>query len=67
MTSQRSYKAARPLRTESERGLHPVATAGLGQHVGNVPFGHTRPQWIVPYGGDVTVDGTPKTQWADYR
>ena len=22
-----------------------------------VPFGHTRPQWILPYGGDVTVDG----------
>ena len=31
-----------------------------------VPFGHTRPQWIVPYGGDVTVDGTTRTLWADY-
>jgi muramoyltetrapeptide carboxypeptidase LdcA involved in peptidoglycan recycling len=31
-----------------------------------VPFGHTRPQWIVPYGGDVTVDGASRTLWADY-
>ena len=32
-----------------------------------VPFGHTRPQWILPYGGDVTVDGTTRQLWADYR
>ena len=32
-----------------------------------VPFGHTRPQWILPYGGDVTVDGASRTLWADYR
>lgn len=32
-----------------------------------VPFGHTRPQWILPYGGDVTVDGTKQKIWADYR
>ena len=32
-----------------------------------VPFGHTRPQWVLPYGGDVTVDGTSRTIWADYR
>ncbi len=31
-----------------------------------VPFGHTRPQWILPYGGDVTVDGASQTLWADY-
>ena len=30
------------------------------------PFGHTRPQWIVPYGGAMTVDGTTRTIWADY-
>lgn len=30
------------------------------------PFGHTRPQWILPYGGMVTVDGTTQTIWADY-
>ena len=30
------------------------------------PFGHTRPQWIVPYGGTMTIDGTTRTIWADY-
>lgn len=30
------------------------------------PFGHTRPQWIVPYGGEMTVDGTARRLWADY-
>ncbi len=31
-----------------------------------VPFGHTRPQWILPYGGEVTVDGAQRKVWADY-
>ena len=31
------------------------------------PFGHTRPQWIVPYGGLVTVDGVNQRVFADYR
>jgi muramoyltetrapeptide carboxypeptidase LdcA involved in peptidoglycan recycling len=31
-----------------------------------VPFGHTRPQWILPYGGQVTVDGAARRIWADY-
>jgi muramoyltetrapeptide carboxypeptidase LdcA involved in peptidoglycan recycling len=30
------------------------------------PFGHTRPQWIVPYGGSMTVDGTSRQLFADY-
>jgi muramoyltetrapeptide carboxypeptidase LdcA involved in peptidoglycan recycling len=32
-----------------------------------VPFGHTRPQWILPYGGEVTIDGAAQRLWADYR
>lgn len=32
-----------------------------------VPFGHTRPQWILPYGGELTVDGEQRRIWADYR
>ncbi len=32
-----------------------------------VPFGHTRPQWILPYGGDLTLDGASQRIWADYR
>jgi muramoyltetrapeptide carboxypeptidase LdcA involved in peptidoglycan recycling len=31
------------------------------------PFGHTRPQWIVPYGGPMTVDGAGRRLSADYR
>lgn len=30
------------------------------------PFGHTRPQWIVPYGGSMTVDGAEQRLYADY-
>jgi len=30
------------------------------------PFGHTRPHWILPYGGEVTVDGETQTVWASY-
>lgn len=31
-----------------------------------VPFGPTRPQWVLPYGGRVTVDGAEQRVWADY-
>jgi muramoyltetrapeptide carboxypeptidase LdcA involved in peptidoglycan recycling len=31
-----------------------------------LPFGHTRPQWIVPYGGFMTVDGASRRLFADY-
>jgi muramoyltetrapeptide carboxypeptidase LdcA involved in peptidoglycan recycling len=31
-----------------------------------VPFGHTRPQWIVPHGGAITVDGATCRIAADY-
>jgi muramoyltetrapeptide carboxypeptidase LdcA involved in peptidoglycan recycling len=34
--------------------------------VAGVPFGHTRPQWILPYGGQVTVDGAAHRLWASY-
>lgn len=30
------------------------------------PFGHTRPQWILPYGGTMTVDGAERRLTADY-
>ncbi|GIJ73376.1 S66 family peptidase [Virgisporangium ochraceum] len=32
-----------------------------------VPFGHTRPQWILPHGGPVTVDGAARRVLADYQ
>lgn len=31
-----------------------------------VPFGHTRPQWILPYGGEMTLDGAMQTVTARY-
>ena len=31
-----------------------------------VPFGHTRPQWIVPHGGTIRLDGTNQSVTADY-
>lgn len=31
-----------------------------------VPFGHTRPQWILPYGGTMVLDGAVQTITADY-
>ncbi len=31
-----------------------------------VPFGHTRPQWILPYGGTITLDGSSRSITADY-
>lgn len=31
-----------------------------------VPFGHTRPQWIVPYGGRMTLDGEARMIHATY-
>lgn len=34
--------------------------------VTGVPFGHTRPQWIVPYGGPMTLDGAAQRVWAEY-
>lgn len=32
-----------------------------------VPFGHTRPQWILPHGGPVTVDGAERRVYADFE
>jgi muramoyltetrapeptide carboxypeptidase LdcA involved in peptidoglycan recycling len=40
---------------------HPEAVVVVG-----VPFGHTRPQWVLPYGGTMTVDGVERRVWADY-
>jgi muramoyltetrapeptide carboxypeptidase LdcA involved in peptidoglycan recycling len=31
-----------------------------------VPFGHTRPQWILPYGGTMILDGASRVITADY-
>ncbi|MEO7122586.1 MAG: LD-carboxypeptidase, partial [Lacisediminihabitans sp.] len=31
-----------------------------------MPFGHTRPQWIIPHGGTVRLDGSARMVSADY-
>ena len=51
----------RDVAIETVRRYNPDAVIVVG-----VPFGHTRPQWILPYGGEVTVDGASQTLWADY-
>ncbi len=40
---------------------NPAAVVCVG-----VPFGHTRPQWIIPYGGIITLDGTNQTVVGEY-
>jgi muramoyltetrapeptide carboxypeptidase LdcA involved in peptidoglycan recycling len=32
-----------------------------------VPFGHTRPQWILPHGGTITIDATERRIHANYQ
>ena len=40
---------------------HPTAMAVFG-----VDFGHTDPQWVLPYGGSITVDGPSRRITASY-
>jgi muramoyltetrapeptide carboxypeptidase LdcA involved in peptidoglycan recycling len=51
----------RDVAIETVRRYHPEAVVVVG-----VPFGHTRPQWVLPYGGTMTVDGADRRVWADY-
>lgn len=44
----------RDVAVEAVRRYNPDAVVVVG-----VPFGHTRPQWILPHGGTVVVDGRP--------
>ncbi len=53
--------AQRDVVLEVVERYHPEAVIVVG-----VPFGHTRPQWILPYGGELTVDGVRRQVWADY-
>jgi muramoyltetrapeptide carboxypeptidase LdcA involved in peptidoglycan recycling len=49
-----------------------VVSAEIGRYNPNavvcigVPFGHTRPQWILPYGGRIQLDGDAKKVTASY-
>ncbi len=54
--------AQRDVAVETIARYNPQAVVCVG-----IPCGHTRPQWILPYGGEVTVDGARHAVWADYR
>lgn len=62
-TDERAARRAeqRDVAVESVQRYNPDAVVVVG-----VPFGHTRPQWILPYGGSVTVDGAQQRLTADY-
>lgn len=67
-TVRPSSRARRAKRAEQRdtaidvvRRYNPDAVVVVGP-----PFGHTRPQWILPYGGFMTVDGVDRRLFADY-
>lgn len=62
-TEQRAARRAeqRDVAIETVQRYNPGAVIVVG-----VPFGHTRPQWVLPYGGFMTVDGAARRVWADY-
>lgn len=53
--------AQRDVAIETVQRYNPDAVVVVG-----VPFGHTRPQWILPYGSEMTIDGAAQQVWADY-
>jgi muramoyltetrapeptide carboxypeptidase LdcA involved in peptidoglycan recycling len=53
--------AQRDVVVETVARYNPDAVVCVG-----VPFGHTRPQWILPYGGTVALDGAARTVTASY-
>jgi muramoyltetrapeptide carboxypeptidase LdcA involved in peptidoglycan recycling len=57
--ARRAEQRDMAIETVQRYNSHAVVVVG-------VPFGHTRPQWILPYGGTVTVDSAKQRLWADY-
>jgi muramoyltetrapeptide carboxypeptidase LdcA involved in peptidoglycan recycling len=51
----------RDVATELIARYNPEAVVCVG-----IPFGHTRPQWILPHGGTITVDGAARRVTASY-
>jgi muramoyltetrapeptide carboxypeptidase LdcA involved in peptidoglycan recycling len=61
-TERAALRAAqRDVVVEQVARYNPDAVVCVG-----IPFGHTRPQWILPHGGAVTVDGAARRVWADF-
>jgi muramoyltetrapeptide carboxypeptidase LdcA involved in peptidoglycan recycling len=62
LEKQAAHRAEqRDIAIETIQRYNPDAVICVG-----IPFGHTRPQWILPYGGSMTVDGVAQRVWADY-
>jgi muramoyltetrapeptide carboxypeptidase LdcA involved in peptidoglycan recycling len=60
--SRRAFRdAQREVILDALATYNPEAVVCVG-----VPFGHTRPQWILPHGGEVTLDGVAQRVFADY-
>jgi muramoyltetrapeptide carboxypeptidase LdcA involved in peptidoglycan recycling len=53
--------AQRDVAVETVHRYHADAVVVVG-----VPFGHTRPQWLLPYGGEVSIDSVERRIWADF-
>jgi muramoyltetrapeptide carboxypeptidase LdcA involved in peptidoglycan recycling len=53
--------AQRDTLLEQVARYNPAAVVCVG-----VPFGHTRPQWIIPHGGLITLDGARQTVVCEY-
>ena len=53
--------AQRDAAIETVARYNPDAVVCVG-----VPFGHTRPQWILPYGGTMVLDGASRRVFARY-
>ncbi|CAN5496028.1 LD-carboxypeptidase [soil metagenome] len=53
--------AQRDVVIEQVTRYNPAAVICVG-----VPFGHTRPQWIIPYGSTIRLDAKVRTVTADY-
>ena len=62
---RRNGRLTGPRSATSRSSRRPVQPRRCG--LVGVPFGHTRPQWILPYGGEITVDGVERRVWSDYR
>jgi len=70
--SSRESVPAAPERAAARAAQRDAVLAALARYnpeavvcVG-VPFGHTRPQWILPYGGALTLDGAARRVLADF-
>lgn len=72
LTSDLSRQASATERAAMRQAQRDTAIDMVTRYNPNVPivvgppFGHTRPQWILPYGGHVTIDGPAQRLFADY-